>query len=155
MESVTFRRRLAAIRVTRWILDRWLFLFLVLFGLFNGLPFLAPVAMHLGWKWAGDLIYLLYAPLCHQMAQRSFFLFGNQFMYAPSQIPLELTRNLTENMLALKGFIGDKSFGWKVAWSDRMVYMYGATWLRWFMPYVHDGGLSKAYQSGGFCSCCC
>jgi uncharacterized membrane protein len=129
MKSVTVRSRLRAVRMTRWILDHWLFLFLALFGIFNVLPFLAPVAMHLGWKSIGDLIYLLYVPLCHQMAQRSFFLFGSQVIYAPVQLPLQLTRGLSTNMLALRQFAGDPSLGWKVAWSDRMVYMYGATWV--------------------------
>lgn len=129
MESAAVRRQLRAVRTARWILDHWLFLFLVLFGIFNVLPFLAPVAMRLGWKPLGDLIYLLYVPLCHQMAQRSFFLFGNQLMYAPGQLPLQLTGDLSANMLALKQFTGSANLGWKVAWSDRMVYMYSATWI--------------------------
>lgn len=129
MESTAVRRKLLAIQTTHWILDHWLSLFLVLFGIFNLLPFLAPVAMRLGWNSVGDLIYLLYAPLCHQMAQRSFFLFGRQMMYAPGHLPLQLNGSLGANMLALKQFTGSASLGWKVAWSDRMVYMYGATWI--------------------------
>ena len=70
MEGAAVRRKLLMIQATRWVLDHWLSLFLVLFGIFNVLPFLAPVAMRLGWNSVGDLIYLVYAPLCHQMAQR-------------------------------------------------------------------------------------
>jgi hypothetical protein len=50
-------------------------LILALF-IFNALPFLAPVFMKLGLEGIGRAIYLIYWPLCHQMAQRSFFLFG-------------------------------------------------------------------------------
>lgn len=129
MVSTRVGRRLAMVRAVHWTLDHWLLLFLSIFGVLNVLPFLAPVAMHLGWNSVGDLIYLLYAPLCHQMAQRSFFLFGSHFMVAPNQLPLQLDGSTGANMLVLKQFSGDASLGWKVAWSDRMVYMYGATWL--------------------------
>lgn len=116
-------------RSTQWMLQHWMGIFVVLFGLFNLLPFLAPVLAQLGVNPAADLIYMLYAPLCHQMAHRSFFLFGDQVMYSPEQLPLSLTGDLTGNMLALKQFRGGDVIGWKVAWSDRMVYMYGAMWL--------------------------
>src|SRR5258708_32121618 len=33
------------------------------------------------------------------------------------------------DMLALRAFMGNAVLGWKVAWSDRMVYMYGGVWL--------------------------
>ncbi len=122
-------RNLRLVRITYWILTHWLTLFLVLFGLFNLLPFVAPVMSKLGFDPVADVIYLAYAPLCHQMAHRSFFLFGDQLMYSPEQLPLNLTADLTTNTLALKHFTGNEMIGWKVAWSDRMVYMYGAMWV--------------------------
>lgn len=121
--------RLRFVRSTQWILQHWMGIFVVLFGLFNLLPFLAPVLAQLGVDPAADLIYMLYAPLCHQMAHRSFFLFGDQLMYSPEQLPLSLTGDLTGNMLAFKQFRGSDVIGWKVAWSDRIVYMYRAMWL--------------------------
>src|SRR5262249_1243675 len=66
---------------------------------------------------------------CHQMAQRSFFLFGPQPMYNIAQLPVSMTGNGAADMLALRAFIGNAGLGWKVAWSDRMVYMYGGMWL--------------------------
>lgn len=122
-------RKLRLVRITHWILRHWIALFLVFFGLFNLLPFVAPVMAKLGFDPVADVIYLSYAPLCHQMAHRSFFLFGNQLMYSPEQLPLNLTTDLTTNTLALKHFTGNEIIGWKVAWSDRMVYMYGAMWI--------------------------
>ena len=116
-------------RFLLWVLEHWLLLFALFFGLFNLLPFLAPVFMRLGWTEAGRLIYTLYAPLCHQMAQRSFFLFGRQSMYQLDELPILLTGNSLTDTLALRAFLGNAELGWKVAWSDRMVYMYGAVLL--------------------------
>jgi uncharacterized membrane protein len=113
-------------RTRSWPL--WLTLLIVALGVFNGLPFLAPVFMHLGWDGPGRVIYFIYSFLCHQMAQRSFFLFGPDGfqMYNISALPLNLS-GLSEgaSILALRGFIGNSHMGWKVAWSDRMVAMYG------------------------------
>lgn len=123
------QRKVRLVKAAHWTFQHWLALFIMFFGLFNLLPFLAPVAAKVGFTQAADAIYTMYAPLCHQMAQRSFFLFGDQLMYSPEQLPIGLTTNSTANMLALKGFDGNAIIGWKVAWSDRMIYMYGATWF--------------------------
>lgn len=111
------------------MLQHWLRVFLILFGLFNLLPFLAPVAAKVGLRPVADAIYTLYAPFCHQMAHRSFFMFGEHLMYSPQDLPIEITTDLTANTLAMRRFTGNEAIGWKVAWSDRMVYMYGAMWL--------------------------
>jgi len=123
------KHKVQLMRATYWTLHNWISLFIVFFGLFNGLPLLAPLAAKLGLESLANAIYLMYVPFCHQMAQRSFFLFGPQAMYSPEQLPLALTPDLSANMLALKQFAGNAVIGWKVAWSDRMVYMYGATWF--------------------------
>mgnify|MGYP005843575383 FL=1 len=115
--------------IARHITRHWLLIFLVAFGLFNLLPFLAPVAMHLGWTPVGEGIYTVYSTLCHQMAQRSFFLFGPAGMVNLDQLPVALTGDTAANMLLLRDFKGSQTLGWKVAWSDRMVYMYGSLWL--------------------------
>lgn len=122
-------QHMTLVRLTKWVCQNWLQLFLIVFGLFNLLPFLAPVFASLGWQPVSDAILILYTPFCHQMAHRSFFLFGQQIMYTPAQLPVELIDNLADNMLALKYFTGNETLGWKVAWSDRMVYMYGSMWL--------------------------
>ncbi len=100
----------------------WLLAISLLLIIFNGLPWLAPIFMDQGWERAGHTIYLVYSVLCHQMPQRSFFLFGNNPM-----IPLETVQDIWQdsaNPLILRQFIGNANVGWKVAWSDRMVYMY-------------------------------
>lgn len=112
-----------------WLLDHWVLVFTLFFGVFVFLPFLAPIFMRIGWTGPAGLIYTIYSTQCHQMAQRSFFLFGPQPMYNISQLPVQMTSDEVANLLALRGFIGNADLGWKVAWSDRMVSMYSSMWL--------------------------
>ncbi len=100
----------------------WMLVFSVVYGLYVGLPSLAPVFMRVGWEGAARPIYLFYSFLCHQMAQRSLFLFGSKGMYSLSEIQAVWPHNF--DMLLLRRFIGAPEMGWKVAWSDRMVSMY-------------------------------
>lgn len=129
MISHATRRRLKMAYLTRDLTQHWLILFLVVYGVFNLLPFLAPVFMHWGWTAAAKGVYVGYSFLCHQMAQRSFFFFGQKVMYPANELPLQLTGNTGRDMLLLREFRGNEITGWKVAWSDRMVYLYGSAWL--------------------------
>jgi uncharacterized membrane protein len=109
----------------------WLALFVPLFSVFTGLPFLAPIFMKMGLDGPGRAIYLVYSFLCHQMAQRSFFLFGPRGfqMYNLADLPVADKAPGSNTVLVMRQFIGNSDIGWKVAWSDRMVYMYGAILL--------------------------
>lgn len=118
-----------SIYLLRGIARHWLMIFLIFFGVFNLLPFLAPIFMRLDWQPAGNTIYTLYSPLCHQMAQRSLFFFGPQMMYNADELPVELTGNQAADTLTLRRFRGNEDTGWKVAWSDRMVSIYGGVWI--------------------------
>ena len=116
---------LAANRVLHWLSKHWLLVISLLLGLYIGLPWLAPLFMKLGTPWgagAGNAIYLIYSTQCHQLPQRSFFLFGPKFMYGLAEI--QAAWKETDNPLILRQFIGSPEIGWKVAWSDRMVSMY-------------------------------
>lgn len=118
-------KRTGAITANRlaYFLSRyWLVLLTLLLGLWVGLPWLAPIFMKLGWTAAGNAIYLLYTPQCHQLPQRSFFLFGQKTMYSLGEI--QAAWQDTNNPLLLRQFTGSPAMGWKVAWSDRMVAMY-------------------------------
>lgn len=114
--------------VAEMISKHWLTIFLVVFGLWNIVPFLAPVFMKVGWEGGGKAVYTAYAPFCHQMAQRSFFFFGDQVMYNANELPVAVS-DTSADMLIFRRYRGDEQFGWKVAWSDRMVYMYGSIWF--------------------------
>jgi uncharacterized membrane protein len=107
--------------------SRWFVVFLVIYGLWVWTPWLAPLLMHVGWEGAGRIIYSIYSFFCHQLPERSFFLFGQKPMYSLTAIQAAW-RN-TIDPLILRQFIGNPEMGWKVAWSDRMVSFYTTTWL--------------------------
>lgn len=97
---------------------------LTLLLLFVFLPFLAPVLMANGWSTLGHLIYHLYMPFCHQLPQRSWFLFGEQLTYTLDEIRQVYPYM---DMWQLRAFMGSPELGWKVAWSDRMISFYTMT----------------------------
>jgi uncharacterized membrane protein len=105
----------------------WIVVFGIAFGLYSGLPFLAPVFMHANWKDMGNAIYFIYSFLCHQLPERSFFMFGPKLTYSLAEIGA--TGQDTINIVALRHFIGNDVMGWKVAWSDRMVSMFTSLWI--------------------------
>ncbi len=115
----------------------WFGTFLVIYGLWVWLPWLAPLSMHFGWDGLGRSIYFIYSFFCHQLPERSFFLFGQRAMYSLSEV--QAAWQNTINPLILRQFIGNESLGWKVAWSDRMVSFYTSVWvfaLAWW-PFRH------------------
>jgi uncharacterized membrane protein len=122
-----------SVRLTYWFSRHWMLAFSVIYGLIVGLPSLAPVFMRVGWETPGRALYFVYSFLCHQLPDRSFFLFGPQRMYDLSTI--QAVWQNTTNPMVLRQFIGNPMMGWKVAWSDRMVAMYGsillAAWAWW------------------------
>jgi len=109
-------------RIVPGIARHWLLFVNLLVTLWVALPWLAPVFMHWGWTSAGKAIYLFYSFQCHQLPERSFFLFGRQAMYSLAEI--QSAWQFSENPVILRQFIGNSEMGWKVAWSDRMVSMY-------------------------------
>ena len=106
--------------------QRWLVWLNLLLGIWVLLPWAAPVLMRIGATGPASLVYLFYAPQCHQLPQRSYFLFGDQLM-----IPLQdiLTAYPTDDPLSLRPFLGTPELGGKVAWSDRMVSFYTPIFL--------------------------
>ncbi len=105
----------------------WILIFSIFFGIYVWSPFLAPVFMQLGWNGAGRAIYLIYSFLCHQLPERSWFFFGHKASY--SLVEIQAAWQNTTNLLILRQFMGNPQMGWKVAWSDRMVSMFGSVWL--------------------------
>lgn len=103
-------------------LRHWLLLFNLIWAVFVITPWLAPVFRNIGWTGAADAIYLAYATQCHQLPQRSFFLFGPKTMYSLAEI--QQAWQVTNNPMVLRQFVGSSAMGWKVAWSDRMVAMW-------------------------------
>lgn len=113
--------------VRRILAENWFILFLVIAGVYVWTPFLAPIFMETGFTAGGRAIQAIYSTQCHQLPDRSFFLFGPKLMYTQSEI--QAAWKNTTDPTVLRQFIGNAAMGWKVAWSDRMVSMYTSTWL--------------------------
>jgi uncharacterized membrane protein len=96
-------------------------------GIWTTLPWLAPIWMHLGWYRPARLIYLIYSLFCHQLPERSWFLFGPSFTLSLAEI--QAASGGVADFFALRHFLGTPALGWKLAWSDRMVSFYGG----WFL----------------------
>ena len=109
-------------RVIYYLSRHWMLVFSIVYGLYVGLPFIAPVFMQLGWIGAGKATYFVYSFLCHQLPQRSYFMFGERITFSLAEIQVAWQDSI--NPLILRQFIGNSELGWKVAWSDRMVSMY-------------------------------
>ena len=146
-QKVTGTRRDVVIWLDKRIMGfakHWLAVISVLVGLYAGIPFLAPVAMHFGYTGIGDAIYALYSPVCHQFAFRSWFLFGPQTVYPraragvaggtfeqyaskePAFAGIDLTTLDTPLIYAAKNFKGSPAMGWKVAFCERDVAIYAS-----------------------------
>jgi uncharacterized membrane protein len=125
-DDVSVRTARAAIPRVPAIRRYWFPFAFLFIGVYAGLPWLAPVLMGLGWSGPGMVIYDAYSTQCHQMAQRSYFLFGPAFMYSADQLQAV---GVASDPVALRAFIGSAELGWKVAWSDRMVSMYSGLFV--------------------------
>ncbi|MBV7337248.1 DUF2085 domain-containing protein [Chloroflexi bacterium TSY] len=111
-------------RFIRFVLQHWLALLLTVMLIFVVVPFLAPVAMVLGWTPFSELIYAAYGPFCHQFPQRSWFFFGEKLTYSMAEIEQVYQ---FDGAWQLRTFTGTPEMGWKVAWSDRMISFYAMT----------------------------
>lgn len=97
----------------------WLLLINLLIAVYAGLPFLAPALMALGYTLPAKIIYTVYSQLCHQLPQRSFFLFGPQIAYSFETLQELLgPEKLATNSLA-SAFIGNPALGYKMAYCQR------------------------------------
>jgi uncharacterized membrane protein len=124
------REKSAAVTANRlvyWLSRNWLLVFGLAWGLLIVLPWLAPVFMKLGWTGAGKVIYLLYALECHQLPERSYFLFGPKMTYSLTEV--QAAWQPTNNPLILRQFLGNEQMGWKVAWCERTTWWYGSIWV--------------------------
>jgi uncharacterized membrane protein len=104
----------------------WLLVVNVMAGLFTGLTVAAPLLMALGLEGPAWVLYRFYALNCHQLPQRSYFLFG----------PDGVDTYSLEQILAwgadpgyLRGFVGNPEVGFKIAMAHRNTAIYAAVFL--------------------------
>ncbi len=75
-------------RVALRLVRHWLLILNVAVGIFATLPFLSPYLKSVGWVRLGDLLFKVYQPFCHQMPERSFFIFGYQVSYCQRDVAI-------------------------------------------------------------------
>jgi uncharacterized membrane protein len=115
-----------------WLSKKYLLLMNLLVIVYVGLPFLAPVFMRAGAELPAGIIYRLYGMTCHQLAFRSWFLFGEQFVYPraaagePGMTFGQVSGIDEEDIFASRAFTGSPQMGYKVALCERDVSIYGA-----------------------------
>ena len=107
-----------------WIVCGLLFLFLFF-------AFLAPVLMKLQFETPARLIYWVYDAFCHQLAFRSWFLFGSQPYYPRQLAGLSdvltyeaMTGDDNLDLVFARNFVGNAQVGFKVALCQRDVAVY-------------------------------
>jgi uncharacterized membrane protein len=125
------RRRqfiILADRFVFWLSKRWLVVFNLLAFLYVGLPILAPVLMYLGVGGPARVIYLVYRPLCNQLPQRSWFLFGKRFTYTLPELG-RWVQDVAPPGLWAQSFVGNEVVGYKLALCQRCTAIYGAIFL--------------------------
>ncbi len=130
-------------RLAAWMLRNWVWMAVFFLGLWNLLPWLAPVFMRLGWEAPAQAIYFIYQFFCHQLPQRSWFLFGPQFTYTKNEILMAMNGKADSGIpRTMRVFIGAPEMGWKLGWSDRMVSFYGG----WFVAALVYALVRKRWQ---------
>ncbi|MFW6182290.1 MAG: DUF2085 domain-containing protein [Chloroflexota bacterium] len=131
-------------RFVYWLASRWVAVFSFFAAIYVGLPILAPVLMNAGATGPARAIYTVYSPMCHQMASRSFFLFGEQPAYPRALANSELTpiEAYMPNIPEFAGvptapeawpqflgpareFVGNEQMGYKMALCERDIAIYG------------------------------
>lgn len=123
-QPVTGRTRDLVIFVDKTIFQlakHWLALANLFWGLYVGLPILAPILMDAGWTVPAKAIYTIYRPACHQRPERSYFIGGPEVVYAPEELEAAGV-----DLDPFARDIGNATVGWKVAFCERDVAIYGA-----------------------------
>lgn len=123
-------------RISLWLSQYYMALIIVFIFLYVGLPFLAPVLMKANLQFPARVIYKIYSPLCHQLAFRSWFLFGTQAFYPREMASIDniLTYEKTIgdgqlDVYQAREFLGNDTYGYKVALCQRDIAIYGAMLL--------------------------
>jgi uncharacterized membrane protein len=126
------------IRLNRYVLSfarHWVAFINFFVFLYIGLPLAAPILANAGAMGPATVIYKIYAPMCHQLAYRSWFLFGDQAAYPleaanMSVITYEEISGLNPNDLnAARDFIGNTQVGYKVALCQRDMAIWGSIFV--------------------------
>lgn len=123
----------------------WAVVVALVAGLYVGIPFIAPVAMYYGHTGIANVIYTVYGPpICHHMAFRTWFLFGDQIAYPrklagvagatfedyarqdPAFANIDVDTLNANLVYAAVSFPGNPQMGYKLALCERDIAIYGS-----------------------------
>lgn len=144
-KPVTGKTRTLVITLDKLILHftrHWLAVVNIMLALYIGLAMLAPALLAAGYTTPANALYRFYAPLCHQMAFRSFFIFGDQYAYprelaGTDLVPFEAyaptlpefaevdPSDTNRFFLQARAFLGNATMGYKSALCQRDLAIYG------------------------------
>lgn len=158
-------------RLGYWASRKYINVIILILAIYLGLPFLSPVLQKLGFNSAANVIQTIYRPLCHQLAYRSWFLFGEQPAYPRKLADIDgwityedATGLDSHDLLAARAFTGNEILGYKVAYCERDVAIYagmlftavlfaltgrrwkGIPWYLWLAIGIAPLGLDGASQ---------
>jgi uncharacterized membrane protein len=126
--------------ISLWIARHYLLVLNILVFIYMGLPFLFPILMKFGSTTPASWINKGYSLVCHQLAYRSIFLFGEQPFYpraAAGVVGLKTFNqvtglgegNTTQEYLEARAFTGNDFIGYKVVLCERDVAIYAGILL--------------------------
>jgi uncharacterized membrane protein len=123
-------------RFSLWLSWYYLAIFNFVVFIYLALPFLAPIFMNSNLDGPANLIYRGYSVMCHQLAFRSVFLFGEQIIYPRESANIngyltyeDVSGNNPDDLWAAREFIGNDVVGYKVALCQRDIAIYAGILL--------------------------
>lgn len=119
-------------KFSRYFKRFYILIFLIVFSFYAFLAILAPVLMHHGFETPARLIYRGYRLACHQLAYRSFFLYGEQAYYPlPAAGMGDSVITFTEAVYPAEmsydeaqDFVGNEQMGYKLALCQRDIAIF-------------------------------
>jgi len=115
-------------RLARWLERHWLATLVAILLAYGALPFAAPVLKWLGLDGPAQVIYQPYKLTCHTYGFRSFFLFGERFVYDRETFEqlsgIRTSGTQYAGLLQARDFQGNPRMGYKVALCQRDVAIY-------------------------------
>lgn len=110
------------------IARHWLLLINLAVGVYLFLPLAAPVLVNAGHERPARVIYSLYSFACHQLPERSYFLFGQEPLYSLSTLEANGVKP-GGNLFERRVFTGNPATGYKTAICQRDIAIYGTVLL--------------------------
>lgn len=113
-------------RLAMWLTRHWLAVINVALVIYIGLPFLAPVLEETGHPGPAQAIYTIYRTTCHELPQRSYFLYGEKTVYSLNGLVDRVGLDNLPGFPFPNSFIGNYAVGYKVALCQRDLAIYGS-----------------------------